>query len=68
MKLRVAHLCSPYPGEVAAGDRPFFFERGGASLFGLVDVLGHGSEAAEVAIMATDLLRDIDFEIGRAHV
>lgn len=68
MNLRVAHRCSPFPGEVAAGDRPFFFERGQTSFFGLLDVLGHGPEAAEVASMATSLLQDIDFEhedVGR---
>jgi serine phosphatase RsbU (regulator of sigma subunit) len=46
------------PGELVSGDQPIAIEIGqGAALFGVMDGLGHGPDAARAALRATDALR-----------
>jgi len=54
MKLswQVAHQCLPASGETECGDLVVHREAGGEHLIAVVDALGHGAKAAEVAAMA----------------
>lgn len=49
MHLSIDHLCSPYPGEPAAGDGILVMANPETTFFGIIDVLGHGAAAARVA-------------------
>jgi hypothetical protein len=49
----------PHPGEHVSGDQPIAVEiDAGAALFGVLDGLGHGAEAAAAAVRAVDTLKD----------
>jgi phosphoserine phosphatase RsbX len=51
----------PLPGERVSGDQPIALEiDGGAALFGVMDGLGHGPDAAKAALRAIDA-------VNRAH-
>jgi negative regulator of sigma-B (phosphoserine phosphatase) len=56
----------PRPGEKACGDRPLAIDVSpGAALFGVLDGLGHGAEAARAAQRGVDVLRqDPDKPLG----
>jgi serine phosphatase RsbU (regulator of sigma subunit) len=48
----------PLPGELVSGDQPIALDIGGdAALFGVMDGLGHGREAAAAALRAIDALQ-----------
>jgi len=48
----------PLPGEYVSGDQPIAVEIGrNAALFGVMDGLGHGPDAASAALRASDALR-----------
>ena len=48
----------PLPGEQVSGDQPIAIEIGkNAALFGVMDGLGHGPDAASAALRASDALR-----------
>lgn len=48
----------PLPGELVSGDRPIAVDiADGGALFGVLDGLGHGPEAAAAAERATDALK-----------
>lgn len=48
----------PLPGEDVSGDQPIAIETGdGAALFGVMDGLGHGPDAARAALCAIDALQ-----------
>lgn len=49
----------PLPGEHVSGDQPLAIEiGGGAALFGVMDGLGHGPDAATAALRAVDTLKN----------
>jgi hypothetical protein len=55
--VRVSHLSTPKQGERANGDRVLFREGpAGQVWLGIIDGLGHGPGASEVATMAMDVL------------
>ena len=53
----------PLPTEYTSGDRGIAVDLGGeAALFGLVDGLGHGPEAATAALRAIDVVKSASFK------
>ena len=58
MTLAIAHLCRPAAGERNPGDAVVVREVDGATLLAVIDVLGHGDEAARVAGLAVAYLRE----------
>ena len=56
MTLAVAHLTQPCQGETVSGDAVVVRHEGDAILVGVIDVLGHGGEAAKVAALAVQHL------------
>lgn len=61
--LRFAHLSVPKPGEHANGDRAVVRRDGeGRTLLGVIDALGHGPGAEEVALAALDELRGVPLD------
>jgi len=63
MNLDVAHLSLPMIGEIANGDRAVSRTDGeGRSLFGVIDGLGHGVEAAAAAQAAAQCLEAISLD------
>jgi hypothetical protein len=61
MKLRVSSALQvrPYPGFESCGDAAFRLDSTTASLFVVVDGLGHGPDAAKSAQAVTERLRDL---------
>jgi hypothetical protein len=61
-----AAVSRPLPGEKACGDRPLAIDISpSAALFGVLDGLGHGAEAARAAQRGVDVLRqDPDKPLG----
>jgi phosphoserine phosphatase RsbX len=57
MKLAIAHQTAPARGEFQSGDAAVIRAEDGVTLLALVDVLGHGPEAAQVAAVAVRHLR-----------
>lgn len=57
MRVTVARLSLPMPGETANGDRAFCRTEGPQTLIAVVDGLGHGPEAANAAQAAADTLQ-----------
>src|SRR5262245_31494361 len=57
MKLAIEHLTEPCPGEKVNGDAVLVREEHGETLIAIIDALGHGSGAAEVASAAIDHLQ-----------
>jgi negative regulator of sigma-B (phosphoserine phosphatase) len=63
--MQVAHLSVPKPGERANGDRAIVRHApGGLTLLGVIDALGHGTGAEEVALAAYELLSTAPLELG----
>jgi negative regulator of sigma-B (phosphoserine phosphatase) len=68
-----AAVCRPRPGEHACGDRSTALDLGGAgALFGVLDGLGHGEEAATAAVRGVEVLRHaraepLDVLVRRCH-
>jgi negative regulator of sigma-B (phosphoserine phosphatase) len=60
MRVDVASATRPYPGERACGDAAVARSCADATLFGIVDALGHGPQAAEVAARAVAYLDAVD--------
>jgi len=60
----VAHLITPAQGEVVSGDAVLVRREPAAVLVAMIDVLGHGSEAAKVASLAVKHLETAP--LGRA--
>lgn len=52
-------LGRPYPGETVSGDAWFIRQSSVFSLFALIDALGHGPEAHEVAVQLLNILEDV---------
>jgi negative regulator of sigma-B (phosphoserine phosphatase) len=52
VKLTIAHRVTPAAGEISSGDAALIRDDGGTTLVALIDVLGHGREAAQVADLA----------------
>jgi phosphoserine phosphatase RsbX len=63
--MRIAHATAPCRGETRSGDAAVVREEPDVTLLALIDVLGHGPEAARVAEVAVDHLRKAP--IGRAR-
>lgn len=63
MTLRVAHRIRPCAGETVSGDAAVVRTVGEHTLLAVVDVLGHGTEAAEAAGVAAQCLRGAE-ELG----
>jgi negative regulator of sigma-B (phosphoserine phosphatase) len=62
---RIAHLSIPKAGEQANGDRVIVRHgAGGQMLVGVIDALGHGVGAEEVAMAADALLSSAPLELG----
>jgi phosphoserine phosphatase RsbX len=62
MTLEIAHLTSPAHGEVSSGDAVVIRRHEDATLLAVVDVLGHGGEAAKVARTAVAFLERAPFD------
>jgi negative regulator of sigma-B (phosphoserine phosphatase) len=63
--MRVGQISVPKVGEEANGDRVIVrHDAGGDTLLGVIDALGHGPEADEVAQTAFDLLSTAPLDIG----
>lgn len=52
MRLAIAHRVTPAAGEICSGDAALIRDDAGTTLIALIDVLGHGREAAQVADLA----------------
>jgi negative regulator of sigma-B (phosphoserine phosphatase) len=52
VRLAIAHRVTPAAGEISSGDAALIRDDGGTTLVALIDVLGHGREAAQVADLA----------------
>jgi negative regulator of sigma-B (phosphoserine phosphatase) len=60
--LRACHRNRPRRGEIRSGDAALIRSANGTSLLALVDVLGHGDHAADVAEQATEFLQTAPVE------
>ena len=56
MKLAIAHQTAPCSGEISSGDAAVIRDEDDVTMLALVDVLGHGPEAAQVAAIAVRYL------------
>ncbi len=70
--VRFSVLASPMPGEALSGDAYFIRRFPDVELFGVLDVLGHGPEAHQVALRCLELLEahcreDLGAIIGACH-
>jgi negative regulator of sigma-B (phosphoserine phosphatase) len=59
LKIEAGHVSQPKVGEVANGDRPLCRIEEGGSLIAVIDALGHGRDAADVATTAVDVLSSV---------
>ncbi len=59
MKLAIAHQVTRAAGEISSGDAALIRDEPGVTLIALVDVLGHGHEAAQVAQQALRHLAEV---------
>lgn len=57
LRLEAAARVRPLPGEAGAGDAAVIRELPDGLLIGMIDVLGHGPEAHEVAVRIAEFLR-----------
>lgn len=62
--LEIAHRTRPKPGESKNGDAVIVRADKGITLFGVVDALGHGPRAAEVASRARLFLEQVELSRG----
>ncbi|HSO00805.1 MAG TPA: SpoIIE family protein phosphatase [Candidatus Nanopelagicales bacterium] len=58
MKVTVSHLVIPKDGERQSGDAVFVRSAEGATLFAVIDSLGHGDRAAEASAVALEVLTE----------
>ena len=68
MRVQVDHAMQPCLGFAASGDAPVMRSEKSATLFGVVDVLGHGPKAAEVAEIARRCLADVPLDESVASI
>jgi negative regulator of sigma-B (phosphoserine phosphatase) len=67
--MRVAHLSVPKAGEEGNGDRAVFRQdQNGRTLLGIVDALGHGTGAEEVALAAVARLASASLDLGIGEI
>lgn len=60
MKLVVAHVSTPKPGEISNGDAVLVREdQSGRALFAMIDGLGHGPKAAGASLAAVEFLNRV---------
>jgi negative regulator of sigma-B (phosphoserine phosphatase) len=64
VKIAAEHLTLPKQGETASGDAALFRRDGDAALFAVVDALGHGVHAAEVAQAGMQFLQEAPIPKG----
>lgn len=64
MRLAVSHQSRPKHGEVRNGDLALVRHEGGHTLLAVVDALGHGPVAAEVAAVAARCLEEARLDTG----
>lgn len=64
MRLSIEHTCLPARGEHASGDAIYLRQDADALFFCVIDVLGHGPRAAEVAGLAAEHLDSLDANLG----
>ncbi len=57
--MRVAHRSRPHAAETANGDRAFSFATGDVAWFGIIDALGHGPRAEEVAVRLLEVMQGL---------
>lgn len=62
LKIAEEHLIVPKAGEQVSGDAAVFRTVGGVVLFAVIDALGHGPRAAEVAETGVAYLREASLE------
>jgi len=70
--LDVAYLCQPARGELVSGDTVVVRDHDGTAMVAVIDVLGHGAEAARVAEVASRFLATASLDgaaalIGSLH-
>jgi anti-sigma regulatory factor (Ser/Thr protein kinase) len=58
-RINFSLLARPYPGESVSGDAWFIKQTSVFSLFAVIDVLGHGPDAHEVAVQLQNILADV---------
>ncbi len=68
MRIDVSHVSRPKVGELANGDRALYRVEEQRALFAVIDGLGHGPEAAQVAETAVNLLGSIPLEMSTSEV
>lgn len=68
MRLQVEHLRRARPGESHCGDAPFVRHEDGKTLFAIIDALGHGEAAAEVADAACAHLATAPLNVDVAEI
>lgn len=62
MRVQTAHSLRPCPGFASSGDVVITRQEGARALFAVIDVLGHGPEAATVAAMGEAYLNGVDLD------
>ncbi len=62
MRLTTAQRMRPYPGLSSSGDLVVVRQAPACTMLAVVDVLGHGPDAAEVAVLAGAYLRGADLD------
>ncbi len=68
MKVDGFQVSMPKAGEVANGDRAVLRVEGDTALLAVIDGLGHGKDAAEVAITAARLLGSVPLETSTLDI
>jgi phosphoserine phosphatase RsbX len=66
--LHIVHRTLPREGEIANGDAVVVRRFEGGALIGIIDALGHGHKAAEVADLATAKLAELSLDRGPRDV
>src|SRR5688572_12470289 len=67
--IQAAHLSLPKVGERANGDRPLFrVDEAQRALLAVIDGLGHGPDAAQVANKATEYLDAVPLDIALSEL
>jgi negative regulator of sigma-B (phosphoserine phosphatase) len=68
MMLNTAHVCRPMPGYERSGDAVVVRQSEARTLFAVIDALGHGPAAAQVADRATAVLETEDLSHEPADI
>jgi negative regulator of sigma-B (phosphoserine phosphatase) len=58
LQVEVGVASAPLPGQSTSGDKHLFLPNGNRVLFGVIDGLGHGTEAAHAADLAVQAIKD----------